>query len=58
MTLKYEMPRSVGTQYATEEEWRNNSRKNKEAEPKQKQCPVVDVTCDEVKSNAVKNNIV
>ena len=34
MTLKYELPRSVGTQYATEEEWRNNSRKNEEMEPK------------------------
>ena len=33
MTLKDELPRSVGTQYATEEEWRNNSRKNEETEP-------------------------
>ena len=41
-TLKDELPRSVGAQYATGEEWRNNSRKNEE--PKQKQCPVVDVT--------------
>ena len=39
-------PRSVGVQYATEEEWRNNSRKNAEMEPKQKQRPVVDVTAD------------
>ena len=39
-------PRSVGVQYATEEEWRNNSRKNAEMEPKQKQRPVVDVTGD------------
>ena len=46
MTLKYEMPRSVGTQYATEEEWRNNSRKNKEAEPKRKQRTVVDMSGD------------
>ena len=45
-TLKDELPRSVGAQYATGEEWRNNSRKNEEAEPKQKQCPVVDVTGD------------
>ena len=45
-TLKDELPRSVGAQYATEEEWRNNSRKNEETEPKQKQCPVVDVTGD------------
>ena len=41
MTLKDELPRSVGAQYATEEEWRNSSRKNEEAEPKQKQYPVV-----------------
>ena len=44
MTLKDEFPRSVGAQYATGEEWRNNSRKNEETEPKQKQHPVVDVT--------------
>ena len=36
MTLKDELPRSIGAQYATGEEWRNNSRKNEEAEPKQK----------------------
>ena len=41
-----ELPRSVGAQYATGEEWRNNSRKNEEMEPKQKQHPVVDVTDD------------
>ena len=41
MTLKDELPRSVGAQYATEEEWRNSSRKNEEAEPKQKQYQVV-----------------
>ena len=46
MTLKDELPRLVGTQYATGEEWRNNSRKNEETEPKQKQCPVMDVTGD------------
>ena len=46
MTLKDELPRSVGAQYATGEEWRNNSRKNGEMEPKQKQCPAVDVTGD------------
>ena len=46
MTVKDELPKSVGTQYATGEEWRNNSRKNEETEPKQKQCPVVDVTSD------------
>ena len=46
MTLKDELPRLVGVQYATGEEWRNNSRENEEAEPKQKQCPVVDVAGD------------
>ena len=46
MTLKYELPRSVGTQYATGDQWRNNSRKNEEMEPKQKQHPIVDVTGD------------
>ena len=45
-TLKDELPRSVYARYATGEEWRNNSRKNEEMEPKQKQCPVVDVTGD------------
>ena len=46
MTLKDELPRSVGAQYATIDQWRNNSRKNEETEPKQKQYPVVDVTGD------------
>ena len=45
-TLKDECPRPVGAQYTTGEEWRNNSRKNEEVEPKQKQHPVVDVTGD------------
>jgi len=45
-TLKDELPRLVGVQYDTGEEWRNNSRKNEEMEPKQKQYPVVDVTGD------------
>ena len=45
-TLKDELPRSVGAQYATGHQWRNNSRKNEETEPKQKQHPVVDVTGD------------
>ena len=48
-TLKDELPRSVGAQYATEDQWRNNSRKNEGMEPKQKQHPVVDVTHDESK---------
>ena len=43
-TLKGELPRSVGTQYATGDRWRNNSRKNEEMEPKQKQHADVDVT--------------
>ena len=46
MTLKDELPRLEGTQYFTGEEWRNNSRKNEEMEPRQKQHPVVDVTGD------------
>ena len=45
-TLKDELPRSVGAQNATGEEWKNNSRKNEEMEPKQKQHPAVDVTSD------------
>ena len=56
MTLKVELPRLVSVQYATGEEWRNKSRENEEMEPKQKQCPVVDVTGDESKVDAVKNN--
>ena len=45
-TLKDELPRSVGAQYATGDQGRNNSRKNEEMEPEQKQHPVVDVTGD------------
>ena len=44
--LKEELPRSVGAQCTTGDQWRNNSRKNEEMEPKQKQHPVVDVTDD------------
>ena len=55
-TMKDELPRSVGAQYATGDQWRNNSRKNEETEPKQKQCPVMDVTGDGSK-DAVKSNI-
>ena len=44
--LKEELPRSVSAQYATGDQWRNNSRKNEGMEPKQKQYPVVDVTGD------------
>ena len=49
-TLKDEFPRSVGAQYATRDQWRNNSRKNEEMEPKQKQHLVVDVTGDRSKA--------
>ena len=45
-TVKDELPRSVGTQYATGYQWRNNSRKNEEMEPKQKQHPVANVIGD------------
>ena len=48
-TLKDELPRLVGAQYATGDQWRNNSRKNEETEPKQKQHPVADVTDDRSK---------
>ena len=46
-TMQDELPRSVGSQYAIGDQWRNNSRKNEGMEPKQKQHPVVDVTSDE-----------
>ena len=55
--LKEELPRSVGAQYATGDQWRNNSRKNEETEPKQKEYPAVDVTGDRSKIRAVKSNI-
>ena len=47
--LKEDLPRSVGAQYATGDQWRNNSRKNEAVEPKQKQYPAVDVTGDRSK---------
>ena len=47
--LKEELPRSVGAQYATGGEWRDNSRKNEGTEPKQKEYPAVDVTGDRSK---------
>ena len=47
--LKEELPRSVGAQHATGDQWRNNSRKNEGKEPKQKQHPVVDVMGDRSK---------
>ena len=54
MTLEDKLPRLVGAQYATGEEWRNNSRKNEGMESKQKQHPVVDVTGDGSKVRCCK----
>ena len=53
-TLKDELPRSVGAQYATGDQWRNNSRNNEGMEQKQKQHPVVDVTGDGSKVRCCK----
>ena len=53
-TLKDQLPRSVGAQYATGDQWRNNPRKNEEIEQKQKQHPVVDVTGDRSKVQCCK----
>ena len=55
-TLKDELPRSVGAQYATGDQWRNNSRKNEETQPKQKTTPscVGDVTGDRSKVQCCK----
>ena len=55
--LKEELPRLVGVQYATGNQWRNNWRENEGMEPKQKQHPVVDVTGDGSKVRCYKNNI-
>ena len=55
--LKEKSPRSVGAQYATGDQWRNNSRKNEAMEPKQKQHPLLGVLVMEIKSDAVKSNI-
>ena len=52
--LKEELLRSVGAQYATGDQWRNNSRKNEGMEPKQKQYPAVDVTGDRSKVQSCK----
>ena len=49
-TLKEELPRSVGAQYATGDQWTNNSRKKEGVGLKQKQHPIVDVTCDRSKA--------
>ena len=54
MTLKDELPRSVGAQYATGDQQRNTSRKNEDTEPKQKQYTVVDVTGDGSKVQCCK----
>ena len=54
--LKDELPRLVGAQYATGDQWRNNFRKNEGMEPRQKQHLVVDVTGDGRKSHVVKSN--
>ena len=53
-TLQDELPRLVGAQYATGDQWRNNYRKNKGMEPKQKQCPAMDVTGDRRKVRCCK----
>ena len=52
--MKDELPRSVGAQYATRDQWRNNSRNNEESETKQKQHPVVDGTGDGSKVQCCK----
>ena len=56
-TLKDELPRTVGAQYVTGDQWRNKSRKNEEKEPKQKQYPVVNLTGDRSKVRCCKSNI-
>ena len=56
-TLKDELPMLISAKYATGDEQRNNSRRNEKAEPKQKQCPVVDVSGGKSKVHSVKNNI-
>ena len=53
-TLKDELPRSVGAQYATGDQWKNNSRRNEVTDPKQKQHPAVDVTSDGSKVQSCK----
>ena len=55
--LKEELPRLVGAQYATGDQWRNNSRKNEGMKPKQEQYPVVDVTGDRSKVRCCKEQI-
>ena len=55
--MRDELPRLIGAQYATGDEWRNNCKKNEEMEPKLKQHPLQMWLVMEVKSDAVKNNI-
>ena len=55
--LKEKLPRSVGAQYATGDQWRNNCRKNEGMEPKQKQYPALDGLVIEARSDAVKSNV-
>ena len=57
MTLKDELPRLIGAQYTAGEDWRNNSRKNEETEPKQNNTQLWMWLVMKVKSDAVKNNI-
>ena len=57
MILKEELPRSVGAQYATGDQWRNNSRKNEGMEPKQKQYPAVDVTGDRRRVDSLEKTV-
>ena len=57
-TLKDEVPRLVGAHYCTGNQWRNNSRKTEEMEPKQKQHPVVDMTGDGSKVQCCKEQVV
>ena len=54
MTQKDELLRSVGAQFTTGDQWRNNSRKNEEMEPKEKQCPALSVTGDGSKVRSCK----
>ena len=55
MDLTFQVP--IGEQYDTGDQWKENSRKNEEMDPKQKQHPVVDVTGIEARFDAVKSNI-
>ena len=57
MTLKDELIRMVDAHNSIGADWRNSSRKNEEAEPKLKQCPVMDVSGGDSKARCLKNNI-